>query len=107
MLISHPKNQEEAFLGEVGEPVRRFLRRVLHEREMVEDAEQETILTLIQRFRAGVKLRRPISFALQVAWSKALDVQQRALRKPAMPGPVALRPSDPARMAELKDWLDS
>ena len=47
---------------------------------MAEDAESETMLTLIQRLRAGLEIRRPISFALQVAWSKALEVQRRTSR---------------------------
>ena len=107
MRIDRPESQEEAILLEVREPVRRFLRRILDEPAMAEDAESETMLTLIHRIRAGLELRRPISFALQVAWTKALAVQRRAARVRRVVCVNPPLPRDPARMAELKDWLES
>jgi RNA polymerase sigma-70 factor (ECF subfamily) len=107
MIVNQHSSREEALLLEVGEPVRRFLARVLREPELAEDAASETMLTLIQRVRSGARLRRPVSFALQVAWTKALKCWRKARLKPPATALVApQRPCDPARMAELRDWLD-
>jgi RNA polymerase sigma-70 factor (ECF subfamily) len=108
MRIDHPRSQEEAILMEVREPVRRFLRRLVYDPELAEDARSETLLTVIQRMRAGLKIRRPISFALQVAWTKAQEVRRRASGiHPEQLRSKPQAPRDPARIAELKDWLES
>jgi RNA polymerase sigma-70 factor (ECF subfamily) len=106
MRIDHPRSQEEAIVMEVREPVRRFLSRILHDPAMVDDAQSDTLLTVIQRLRGGLVIRRPVSFALQVAWTKALDVQRRDQRRDQS-RPLPRVTPDPARMAELRDWLES
>ena len=107
MHLDGPAKQEERLLLEVRTPVRRFLRRIVQDPALAEDVESETMLTLIERLRAGLEIRRPISFALQVAWSKTVEIQRRAARN-QRPGPgSSVPPQNPARLAELRDWLEA
>ena len=62
----------ETELSEVAGPVRRFLRRVVGA-DRAEDVASVTMLVLLGH--AGRhRVRRPVSFALRVAWNKAIDL---------------------------------
>ncbi|HYC76011.1 MAG TPA: sigma-70 family RNA polymerase sigma factor, partial [Planctomycetota bacterium] len=102
-----PGLDEEALLLVVRNPVRRFVRRLVAEPALAEDAASETLLAVMERLRAGLRLRRPVSFALQVAWTKALEVRRRASRDLQAEVPERPHVADPASTAELRDWLDS
>jgi RNA polymerase sigma-70 factor, ECF subfamily len=93
---------------DVAGPVRRFLRRVVGA-DRAEDLASDTMLALLE-YAGGRRVRRPVSFALRVAWNKAVDLlRKRGGRETtADPEVLASIPApDPARIAELREWLDS
>lgn len=94
--------------AEVAGPVRRFLRRIVGA-ERAEDLASDTMLTLLE-YAGKRRVRRPVSFALRVAWNKAVDLLRRdgGRERPAGSDALEAVPADDrARIAELREWLDA
>lgn len=85
-------------------PVRRFLNSILMDPDLVDDVEQETFCTLIERYRERFRAKSWKSYALRVAWSKAVKRRRGvgalpvSVVDPGMP--------EPGRLEELREVVD-
>ncbi|MAG58366.1 MAG: hypothetical protein CMJ83_18925 [Planctomycetes bacterium] len=97
---------KDALVAQVTEPVRRFLVRLLRQEDAVEEVLSETMLVVIEGLRGGARLKKPVSFALSCAWRKAQEWRARQ-RRHARPLPLPSAVPDPARLAEIREWLET
>lgn len=106
-------SEEHPELGSIGcpvwddavEPVHRFTRKVLGDTEAAGEAASETFVALLEKSRTGFRPKRPISYALKVAWRKCC-AQPRPVSR-AAPELLATPAWDPAHVSAIRDWLHS
>ncbi len=96
----------ESIVAAVQGPVARFLDRLLRDPEMRDDALSETLLVIVQRCGERRAIRRPLSFAYQVAWNKAREhLRRRGRTDPWSSEAEQCLTVDPRRVTELREWV--